>query len=449
MLRQNFDLSRGAEAVRQTLKGPNGRMIAGAILGALLAAGISYRHENSKAGQIPLAFSEIGQMRLYVEKIGGKQIPPLTKYYASLNDSVMQVFEANNIAINTWGRDEQNFAYELEKKIEPTFRIHTQLREYAAQMPELAKNARTVLAKLAEVNQDLPPIISAMQKAWHDYHNDVYRTETETRTVCDAGGKNCRTETTTRQVYDHTDHSYVYNAKAAQEAATLLRAFVAKYPDIKVGEELLKVFETNAENEWAIRESRKHLGGYKAPTQEEYLALTNTWATGSNYAVLTPKVYAANDALKTDSPAYDAALKTSRSHYYSTYSSSDSGPREFQLAEGVRQRVEGMNDNLNRLLGGIDFAAERLPALHGKIVKFINMKLHGEKGSTWGLRREILTEAREIYKRNFAGGFDTAPSKWGMVFVWLMLGGLAGAGTGFGVDAARERLRQRQGARPS
>jgi hypothetical protein len=287
--------------------------IGGIVLG--LAAGIgSYHHESAKRGQIPLAFSEIGQLKRDAAA-QGIRIPPLTMFYASLNDTVMQVFEANNLTYNSflsWNNKTEGFAYELEKKNDPAMRIHTLISDYAKVLPGYAQDASASVAKLAAANKDLPDIVNAFDKSWSSSHTDIYRTETEERTVCDTdskGHEHCHVETESHQVYDHTIHRYRYDRGQGERASQLLQDFMAKYPDVKIDEKILIASKTNAENEWAMRESRKHLPGYKSLSQKDYDSLKDVWAAGSNYVALTPAINQDHEGLSTQSPLWGSAKK--------------------------------------------------------------------------------------------------------------------------------------------
>ncbi|MCD8571589.1 MAG: hypothetical protein LRY76_08790 [Alphaproteobacteria bacterium] len=281
----------------------------GAGILAVMFGVASYLHEDSKRGQIPLAFSEIGQTRFQLTTLRDIKVPPLTMYYSVTNDVAMQVFEASNLGYKwgiskAWDRDNR-IAYEMEKKVDRSMRIHTQIPEYAAQMDQIAAEAAQSLAPAAAALETIRPAITALNKAWDEDHDDVYRTEMYTEMVCSSdanGNQSCHSEIRTRQVYDYTIHTYTYDKKQGELAAVLLKDFSAKHPDIKISEQLLLVDQTGAENEWAMRESRKDLPGYEGIKGDEYVTLANTWATGSNYNVLMPKAYEAHGKLTVQTP---------------------------------------------------------------------------------------------------------------------------------------------------
>ncbi|MCD8566489.1 MAG: hypothetical protein LRY36_00920, partial [Alphaproteobacteria bacterium] len=390
----------------------------GAGIGLVFGVAASYMHEDSKRGQIPLAFSEIGQTKR-VLSWHDQKVPPLTMFYSVTNDVAMKVFEASNKgyawSIGSAFSRPNRIAYEMEKKIDPSMRFHTQIPEYAAQMPEIGKAALQSILPAMKASMAIKPAIVALDKAWDEYHSDVYRTETYTEQNCSTDGKgnrSCTTEVKTRQVYDHTIHTYTYHKNQGELASQLLNAFQQAYPSVHIDEELLLVPQTNAENEEAMRNSRKNLSGYEALKGDDYLKLTNVWATGSNYHVLMPRAEKNHAKLLETTPVWGKAKNSARSHRYTTYSHSDSGPREFRIAEAALEYAQAMAQNIDRTSTGIALAQAQIPLLSEKIKQFVNVELHGAPGNSSRLLNEIMYETRAIYDKNFAGGFDTQPFKW-------------------------------------
>lgn len=422
-------------------------VLAGSIIFGLAAGGLSYKHESQKRGQIPLAFSELGQIKQKAEW-SGTTLPPLTLYYASLNDTLMQVFEANNLAYKgsfiSWDDKVRGFAYELEKKIDPSMRIHTQIPVYTKRLPGYAENALGSVAKLAEANQHLPAIIDAMDRSWQEYHHDVTRTVEKTVQVCDKDGKNCKTEVTTEQVYDHTNHTYIYDPENGIRAAQLLQAFIVTYPDLKINEMLVTAPQTNADNEWAIRQSRKYLPGYKEPSQDEYNALKDIWATGSNYMNLTPVINSDHEFLSTKLSMLDQAANTAKRRYhYSTYSHSDSGPKQFQVAEKFMDVTVDESRNISAITGGMEYTKAEILTFEDDITRFVNAALHGGEGNAKNLGKAVLQQARSLYISNYSGGFNPYTSNWAMVIGLSLAGVFAGGLGGLGVARVRDQRANR------
>ncbi|HRQ60736.1 MAG TPA: hypothetical protein PLO23_04390 [Alphaproteobacteria bacterium] len=428
-----------------------------AIGGGLLAFafGVSaYLHEDSKRGFIPIAFSEIGQTKFQLTDLRGLKVPPLTMQYSVTNDVASMVFEASNMGYKwrvgkAFSRTNR-IAYEMEKKVDRSMRIHTQIPEYAAQMEGIAAESQQSIARATAALATIKPIIVALNKAWDEDHDDVYRTEIYTETVCSSdgrGGTSCSPQVRTRQVYDHTIHTYTYDKQQGELAAVLLAEFMQKHPDIKIPEQLLLTHQTNAENEWAIRESRGHRPGASPLKGDDYVTLANTWATGSNYNVLMPVAYEAHGKLMDKAPQWQQAKAGARYHRYRTYSSSDSGPKEFRIAEAALDYARSMASNIGRTAGGIELARTGIPLLSQKIIQFVNAELHGGEGDPDALLDEIMELARDLYDQNFAGGFDTQPFKTGNIVLWTFFGLVLGGALGFGADQLIEQRRRLNAAR--
>jgi hypothetical protein len=433
----------------------------GAAFGAAVAFLVSFTHEHAKLGQIPLGFSEIGQTKRCIEKLPDFQftdfcgkmalkyglltkVPPLTEYYASLNDIFMMVGESNNVAISQWG-DPNKFAYELEKKVDPSLRVHTQIPEYAARFGQIAASARASIAPLINARREIAPAIADLRASWDADHDDVYRTVPSTSRQCDSKGENCETVTTYSQVYDHTDHTYTYHSASGNKSVADLNEFFARDPNVMVYEPLVLTWRTNAENEMAMRDSREHLAGYRNPNESDYMRWTNTWATGSNYRVLAPRVYSADGDLKKDLGAWRQARLTATSVSYSTLSHVDPGPAAYQAAEKTLSDAQAIDDNIKRIEGGVNYADKMVPMLDAEIVSYVNAKLH-HQGSEGHLREKIMADATEIYRVNYAAGFDVNPAKWGRVALWSGVGGASGAGVAAGLAALADRRRRNLGS---
>ncbi len=449
------------EKIQDFLDTDSGIIGTGAALGAVLAFGISFEHEYSKRGFIPLAFSEIGQTRRCIEQYPSFQItekcgymaqkygpqsrvPALTDYFSAVNDTAMMVFEAQNQSIAMW-REDEKFAYELEKKTDPSLRIHTQIPEYAARSKELVANARGVLQPMLRAEKDIDPTIRFLDDAWDESHNNIYKTVIKTRRVCSGDGKTCRTETYTVQEYSHTIHTYNYDRASGQQAVQQLNRFYAQNPDIRVGEKLIRrPWATEAENEMAVRDSRRNAQNVNELSQNDYTQLTATWVDGSSYTVLGARAYQAYDALSAQRPLLRDALKTAKTKRYITYSSYDDGPQEFQKFKRAFKDAQDLQQNVAGIRRGLDVTEEVLPRLSKNAQDFVNAVEHGRETekSPNELHRAIMKDARLLYRTNFTGGFDVEPSKWWATALWTFLGGLGGAGFGFaGLELARRRIR--------
>lgn len=411
-------------------------MAVGAAIIAIPAAILSYQHEGTKLGQIPLAFSEINSTVNYVENDSGETTPPLTMFYSTVNDAVMQVFEANNAAYTGGEGSNAEFASELDRRFVPRTQADYLIADYAKRVPDYARDARATLAPLLQAYNDLAPVQRALDDAWSASHIDHYKNVTRTRTVCTTSNNktSCRPQTYIDRVYSYTDHTFRYHPEAGALAARLLNEFAIEHLEVRIPEELIKATRISAENQESIRSSRVNVNDGKEPSNDEYLALTNTWATGSNYERMTPEAYRAHSGVLTMTPAWDKAEDTAKTRYYKTSSRSHSGPEQYQIAEEALSYVEKFRSNTAPVINGIDTAATGIPALEAKIKQYIGVALGEEPGNANALRREIMSDARDIYTSNYVAGFDVNPAKWYMVAIWGLVGMLGGTGFGFGAD---------------
>ena len=246
------------------------------VIGALICGGtfssISYKNEALKESRIPTAFSEVHSTtrRLAAE---GKQLPPLTAYYTKTNDFLMQVFEANNTAVEI-SREHRVFGKELEFRIEPMERIHEQIPEYVKELRSVTHAALQSTHKLVEAEQELPAVSKSLFGCWDVSHDDVTRLEPTIST--DSKGK---TSVSYSSVYDHTTHTYEYHPKEGHKAARLLQDFIQNHPDLNTEERLIPATVTGADNEYAIERSMRDLFDGKIPTKEQALKLANTCLT--------------------------------------------------------------------------------------------------------------------------------------------------------------------------
>ena len=425
-----------------------------AVIFGLISFAFSYSHEHAKLGQIPIGFSEIGQTRkciyqlsdfLNTDKCGNigplKEVPALTEYYSDLNDIFMMIAEANNIARTQWFGAGDKFAYELEKKMDSSFRIHTQIPEYINRLKDIVEKAKTSILPLTKVRHDLAPVIQDLEYSWNESHVDNYHTEYYTTESCDSKGS-CTTQTNSRQVYDNTTHYYTYNKNYGFASARDLKIFFKENPDISINENLIHTWQTNAENEMAIRDSRKYTAGYKVPNQDDYLKFANTWATGSNYEVLKPEIYKEYKNLYQYPNPVVNTLMTAHSETYTTYSHYDSGPKEYQITQAALSISRNLEQNIGIIENGIDDTDKMAPILCTKIQDYVNAKLHGI-GKEGSLESEIIDDSTFLYKNNFINGFDVSPAKWWHTVLWTLFGLLLGGGLPLGFFMTKENLRYR------
>lgn len=406
-----------------------GVILVGAISGPLI-----YRNRAARAGEIPIAFSEVEQIRKDFNK-AGKPVPPLTQFYAVNNDVPMKVFESNNIALAV-GKSHAIFATELRTRIDANFKIHPLISTYAEEMPQDADAALQSLNKLTTAEQQLPGVANAFGKVWSEWHHDVTHTRHWTTRECDAKGKNCHSVSHSQTVYDYTIHSYTYHADAARRAAALLNAFVANNPDLTISERLYLAGETHAENQQAIAQSMKRQLEGKTPTEDQYLKFANTWASGSNLLKYAPDIASEYGTLTAIARDWTNAANAGRDYStrYTTYSHFDSGPREYQIADAAQSHSSGIANKSHEITDGIAFSRNAVTQLDAKIKEYVGVVLDHKPGDADQLRADIMEMSRDIYQKNYENGFDVQPFKWLDVILFTMLCMALGGAAGFGVD---------------
>jgi hypothetical protein len=135
--------------------------------------------------------------------------------------------------------------------------------------------------------------------------------------------------------------------------------------------------------------------------------------------------------------------RTASSTSYRTYSRSDSGPAEFQVAERALDHANRTYAAATGITGGIRFTSQNVPRLEYTIRAYVDVALGRKAGDADQLRKDVMSQSREIYRRNFSKGFDVQPFKWGEIVLFTFLGLLGGGALGFGADAAFNTKRVR------
>ncbi len=405
----------------------------GAVTLAAIFGAVSYNINLNREANRPVAFSEIEKTtRAFASE--GKAVPPLTRVYSKVSDTVMKVNEASNIAFEI-SRSNSAFAKELENKVEKSLKVHKLIGEYANEIPQDADEALQSLSKLLQAIQELPPVNSAFSQAWTENHHDVYHTESRTRTVCSGSGsdRSCHTETYYVQVYDYTIHTYNYYPQHGIKADQLLSAYLEKHPDMRIEERLVPATQTGPENEYAMEKSMKKVLEGKMIMPEQALAFANKWMTGSNLTKYEDDIQGDHADLQRLGPQWKEAKYNARDHRYITYSHFDSGPKEYRISEAALKNGQDLYREARKIVDGIKFAREAAPQLDAKIHEFIGVALDGKPGDADKLRGEVMDLAQGLYDKNFENGFDVSGFKWGEVILLSLLGatlgGLAGAGT--------------------
>jgi hypothetical protein len=414
------------------------------FIGIALAGAIgfasTYYYEKTREAKVPLAFSGIGKIEQVAEQ-NNRVVGPATRYLTSVNDAVMKVLECSNLAhASLMKRFDHVFASELEMKIDRSFRVRKQeLNHLLEGIPSRADKLLSELEPFSDVMSKVSAVNGHFRDSWNDTHIDQYRTEvyldTEHYTDKD-GNSHSRTVTKTRQVYDHTIHTYTYRKTSGENAAVKLDRLVTDHATLKWKEIMPQAVEIDPEGEYAIDSSRGP--PTKRVSEDEYRRLTNLWNTGSTLNQNVPAIEITYNRMPSHARSWRIAKSTSKSTWYITYSSSDSGPKEFRVARGAQHDGESIFNLIHEIHSGIQYSKSMAPLLSSKIQELIAVELDSKPGNSKKLSREILGITREMYRRNFKEGMDIYGFRWYIVTSGGLLAGALGGLAGYGLDRLGE-----------
>lgn len=413
---------------------------------AVLWAGIAwynqYNNESRRADKIPLAFSEIGQIERDAAR-EWRKIWPIAAYSMRLNDMCMKIFEAYNHSRYTFVPSYETKKFSSELYDARDFRhiykynLHDLVDTLPSYIPQVQQHLSTYKTALTQ----LTPANHNMEKSRDEDHDDQYRTETKTRTTYDKDGNPNGTETYTEQVYDHTIHTYDYNKKQGELGAKQLNALFAEIPVLQLNEQIKTTSQTNADGEYAAERSREIWPGNRL-TVEQLLEIANTWFSWSTIMSNTNNISKLYPQLHTQTKQRNMDKKTAQSDRYTTYSSSDNGPREFQTAKNTANVGKQIENSINEILASIQLTQDKIPILAEKIKAFSGADLDAyvtSERESKQLEEEILMITKEIYQANFKEGVNVDRFRRGMVFLFGLIGLIAGGVVWAGIDYIGQR----------
>ncbi len=396
---------------------------------AVLGIGVGIYHQTGeelkRSQKIPLAFSEIWEIERTAKK-NNIELGAINTYEIKVNDMCMKIFEAYNDAQWLFLPSTEKFASNIYDGMNYNHIYKYNLKDLLAQVPSYVPQINKKLEKYTIINKSLNISNDNMSKAWDDTHTDNYHTEIRTRTVTDSKG-NSTTETYTEEVYDDTTHDYEYNKTSWEEAAKNLTELFTKVPTIQLEEKILKTSITNAEGEYAADKSREKTSAKERLTQEQLLAVANTWYTGSTLLKNINIVNAQYPKLGKSAIDRNTAKGTAHDETYNTYSHFDDGPKEFQVGKNTLDLGMQINDNLKEIQQVINTTHVKVPLLESKIKKFVEVgyvKYSSSSKEAKELAEEIMTLTKEIYKMNFKEGINVDRFRWGMIFLFALIGGV-------------------------
>lgn len=431
-------------------------VLAGVIgLSAGVAGGMNgCAHERAREARIPLGFSEISQIEKDVIREnriigeGGEKDSQIgmarTIYLAGVNDLTMKVFECWNEANEEGGDVSKNFAINLAGRFDPKQkRYRYELEDLFEITQDSIRPVKEQLFNFIRIKNSLPGAITNLESAWTEDHDDQYHTEfyLETETYTDADGDlDTRIVPKTRSVYDYTDHSYWYHREQGEQAARSISGLVASIQDIRLPEQIRTASKTNPEGEQAAQKSRAKKNENVALSQEELKKIADAWYLGATMTQTEPAIYQSWRSLCNNAPSWQTASRSARDAFYRTYSHSDSGPREFQIAQETQKDCSNLVNATNKVVTSVEFTEEQLPVLRAKIGDFVESAM--STGNYISKGREVLDLTKRIYRTNYEGGFEVERFRTivpvALTTLGLLLGAVAG---GTGGSYLQKRLR--------
>jgi hypothetical protein len=376
---------------------------------------ITIPKESEHAKLVPLGFSEIEQIEIDAQR-KGKTVDTITNYYAPLNDVLNKVFECWNISLNykLFGNNHDAFARELDSRKNKIYKYEFDLFDSvpiaADKVLATLKNWIDLLPTLSNVNRQFSSI-------WDEEHDDEYRTETYTTTDEDGD-----IEVHTREVYDHTDHTYTYYKKQGEYSYQVGMRMLKYFPRLTWAGNPLYASKTNAEGEYAADRSRR----VDRHNQEELFEITRKWNVGSLYMINKDNILEYNKMYSV-MKQWEKYKDTAKSVEYETNSHSDDGPEEYQNSEYIRALSNDVLNAISQLKSTILNTKSTLPVLKNKIETYIGVVLEGKQGDKNKLRNEIINMAKDLYRQNFPEGIDLNTFRVWLVFLWAFIASAIGA----------------------
>lgn len=433
------------QRTRDLLRRTRAEVALGAAAGLLIGYVVGFRAESYREQKIPLGFSEVSQIERDAAA-AGESLSPMTRYLTSTNDLMMKIFECWNDAHRKFVSLDpiHTFAAELDRRMEPTLKFHHyEIPDFLNALPAEARAARQSILEFTDVQKEIQPVNRTFAATWDDTHIDHYRTETylDTETYTDGDGiSRTRTVMKTRQVYDHTIHSYDYHKHEGERASLALDTALDTHPHLAFTQSMRTTSKTNAEGEYAADVSRDHGGDKTRLSGGEYRQVANTWYSGSTLRVNLPTILSRWGALHRDADDWRQSKRTAHDTSYRTNSPIDSGPAELRVATQALTNGRVLDTAVGEIVDGTRYAESAAPVLDTAIRQLISVELERRPGDADALTEKIMDTAKECYAKNFKAGFDVKRFRWPMVAFSGLLGLIGGALAGFGIDYAGKRF---------
>ena len=427
---------------------------AGAVAGAIVLGSLSHAYETKRSLYQPISFSEYEQLEDSAHA-QNRNLNELTWFYVGANDFTAKVMEAHNYN-SLWGiipefhRDW--FSEKLEQEMDTTGRRYRRnLRDFAREIPQHARGALRELSDLTSASQEGNNLRTLFGQTWnYDYTESGHWEEDETCTTDDKGHESCTT--TLRYVCDNYHHTWTYNPSQGVRASQALIQSGQRVPNIQ-RLQIETPTHTNAWNEQVIRQSFRKMHN-REPTQDEMLQASQLFKTGSQYEIHIDSARSLwSQFIGSDSRIWRNYLSTARTTHKTTGCYSTSGPREYEFAEDLQRRFGSFIEHEQSITRGMGDAISGVPELEHKIKLFFvrqnpTMRVHypeltdeeiRNSHSPRRLSREVISEARNLYRQNIPKGNIDTGYRPGMVALFSLLGGILGGLAGLGTDTLLDK----------
>ena len=323
-------------------------------------------------------------------------------------------------------------------------RYRRNIRDFVRIIPEHGRGALRELNNLTTASQESNNLRGLFEQTWDYGHTETGHWYPVT--TCSGEGQNRTCTTTMHYQCDLWHHTGTYHPSQGIGASQGLARAKQRVPEIN-HIEIEVAPRTKAWNEQVIRQSFRRMHN-REPTEAEMLQASRFYKTGSQYELnIDPARGLWRSFTNQDMRTWQNYLATARTTRRTTGCHLTTGPREYEFAQDIQGGLSQFIQHEQNISRGIRNAINNVSSLERKIKVFFvrqnpAMRAHFPeladsqiKGSTRSLSRQIISEARKLYRENIPNGNTDTSYRFGMVFLYALIGSLFGGLAGLGADA--------------